>query len=78
MQSLDNIELLSGLTAEERQSIAVKCSWKNYAAGKQILEKSSTIRDVFFVVQGNVNIVNFGFSCREVAYATVEAGPFFG
>ena len=78
MQSLDNIELLSGLTPEERQSIAAKCSWKNYSSGKQILEKSSTSRDVFFVVQGSVNIVNFGVSGREVAYATVEAGQYFG
>lgn len=78
MQSLDNIELLAGLTLEERQEIAAKCSWKNYAPGKQILEKSSTSRDVFFVVSGSVNIVNFGVSGREVAYATVEAGQYFG
>jgi CRP/FNR family transcriptional regulator, cyclic AMP receptor protein len=78
MQSLDNIELLAGLTLEERQSIAAKCSWKSYAPGKQILEKSSTSRDVFFVVSGSVNIVNFGVSGREVAYATVEAGQYFG
>ncbi len=78
MQSLDNIELLSGLTAAERQEIAAKCSWKTYSPGKQILEKSSTSRDVFFVVSGSVNIVNFGVSGREVAYATVEAGQYFG
>jgi len=78
MQSLDNIELLAGLTPEERQAITVKCSWKSYAPGKQILEKSSTSRDVFFVVSGSVNIVNFGVSGREVAYATVEAGQYFG
>jgi CRP/FNR family cyclic AMP-dependent transcriptional regulator len=78
MQSLENIELLSGLTAEERQSIAVKCNWKTYSTGKQILEKSSTSRDVFFGVSGSVNVVNFGVSGREVAYATVEAGQYFG
>ncbi len=78
MQSLENIELLSGLTAEERQAIALKCNWKTYSAGKQILEKFSTSRDVFFVVSGSVNVVNFGVSGREVAYATVEAGQYFG
>jgi len=78
MQSLDNIDLFAGLNPEQRQQIVVKCSWKNYAPNKQILEKSSTSRDVFFVVSGSVNIVNFGASGREVAYATVDAGHYFG
>ncbi|WP_169568786.1 Crp/Fnr family transcriptional regulator [Sneathiella limimaris] len=78
MPSLDNIELLSVLSPVERQALAAKCSWKNYSSGKQILERSSTSRDVFFVVEGTVNIVNFGVSGREVAYASVEAGQYFG
>lgn len=78
MHSLDKIELLSELSVEERQAIAAKCTWKSYAPGKQILEKSSTSRDVFFVVGGSVNVVNFGVSGREVAYATVESGQYFG
>jgi len=78
MQNLDNIELFSDLSAEERLRVASKCSWRTYNGGEQILERSSTSRDVFFVVDGSVNIVNFGVSGREVAYATVDAGQYFG
>ncbi|MEH6495992.1 MAG: Crp/Fnr family transcriptional regulator [Pseudomonas marincola] len=78
MDKLDNIELFKDLNSDELQAISMKCSWKNYSTGEQILEKSSTSRDVFFVVEGNVNIVNFGVSGREVAYASVEAGQYFG
>ncbi|GLQ07540.1 Crp/Fnr family transcriptional regulator [Sneathiella chinensis] len=78
MQNLDNIELLNGLSPEERMGLSGKCSWKTYTSGEQILERSSTSRDVFFVVEGSVNVVNFGVSGREVAYATVEAGQYFG
>lgn len=78
MQTLDNIELLQDLSAEERQKIAAQCSWKTYSSNEQILERSSTSRDVFFVVDGSVNVVNYGVSGREVAYATVGAGQYFG
>ncbi|OUR76628.1 hypothetical protein A9Q83_13735 [Alphaproteobacteria bacterium 46_93_T64] len=78
MHKIDNIELFAALSVEERHAISVKCSWKTYSAGEQILEKSSTSRDVFFVADGSVNIVNYGVSGREVAYASVEAGQYFG
>jgi len=78
MQKLDNIELFKELDTDELQAISMKCSWKTYLNGEQILEKSSTSRDVFFVVEGTVNIVNFGVSGREVAYASVETGQYFG
>ncbi|MCG8493292.1 MAG: Crp/Fnr family transcriptional regulator [Sneathiellales bacterium] len=78
MQTLDNIELLQDLSADERQKIVALCSWKTYSSNEQILERSSTSRDVFFVVDGSVNVVNYGVSGREVAYATVGAGQYFG
>lgn len=78
MQDLDNIELLQELPREERLTLASKCVWKTYASNEQILERSSTSRDIFFVADGSVNVVNFGVSGREVAYATVEAGQYFG
>ncbi len=78
MQTLDNIELLKNLTQEERAALSGKCAWKTYSSNEQILERSSTSRDVFFVVDGAVNVVNYGVSGREVAYATVDAGQYFG
>ena len=78
MQTLDNIELFRELPPTERAEIANKCSWRVFRAGEQILERSTTSRDVFFVVEGSVNIVNFGVSGREVAYASIEEGHYFG
>lgn len=78
IQSLENIELLDDLPANEKLDLAKKCFWRSYQTGEQILERSSDSRDVFFVVEGRVDIVNYGMSGREVAYATVEAGQYFG
>ncbi|PHQ72247.1 MAG: Crp/Fnr family transcriptional regulator [Sneathiella sp.] len=78
MQNLDNIELSSSLELAERLELAAKCSWRVFQSGEQILERSTTSRDVFFVAEGSVNIVNFGVSGREVAYASIEEGQYFG
>jgi CRP-like cAMP-binding protein len=78
MQNLDNIELLSELTPQERRDLAAKCVWRTYGANEQILERSTDSRDMYFVVSGSVNIVNYGVSGREVTYATVGEGQYFG
>ncbi|TNE36989.1 MAG: cyclic nucleotide-binding domain-containing protein, partial [Alphaproteobacteria bacterium] len=76
MHNLDKIELLSELTREERAALGTKCSWRTFRAGEQILERASDSRDMFFVVEGNVNIVNYGSTGREVIYATIGEGQY--
>ena len=78
MQNLDKIELLKELTPQERAGIASKCAWRTFGANEQILERSTDSRDMFFVVEGSVNIVNYGVSGREVTYASVGEGQYFG
>lgn len=78
MQNLDRIELLQSLPAEERVALAAQCAWRTFAPGEQIVDRSGDCRDVYFVVEGSVNIVNYGVSGREVTYATIEAGEYFG
>jgi CRP/FNR family cyclic AMP-dependent transcriptional regulator len=78
MQNLDNIELFSSLSPQQRTELAAKCVWRVFQPGEQILERSTTSRDVFFVAEGSVNIVNFGVSGREVAYASIDEGHYFG
>lgn len=75
---LDEIALLDGLPAEEMRALEQRCAWRRYAVGEQILDRSSNSRDVFFVVSGKVNVVNFSLSGREVAYADIGAGGHFG
>lgn len=75
---LDGIELLKDLDTDEIRRLEQRCVWRRFAAGEQILDRNSGSRDVFFVVQGRVQVVNFSLTGREVAYAGVPAGGFFG
>jgi CRP-like cAMP-binding protein len=77
-RSLAKIELFKGLPPSEIEGIEKLVRWRNFKAGEQILDRSSDNRDLFLVVEGAVRVVNFSRSGREVAYAVVNAGGFFG
>ena len=42
------------------------------------MERGSESREVLFIVQGTVNVVNYSLSGREIAYATLRTGDCFG
>ena len=77
-RTLSEIALLRGLDETERLRLESRCHWRRYAAGETVLERGSDSREVLFIAQGSVNIVDFSFSGREVAYATLRAGDCFG
>jgi len=75
---LAGIGLLEGLSDESRRALEKRCRWRRYAAGEQILDKNSDDRDVYFVAEGAVQVVNFSMTGREIALARLPSGGFFG
>jgi CRP-like cAMP-binding protein len=75
---LDGIRLLSKLPPEALSEIAQRCRWREYPADAEILDRDSEDRDVYFVVRGGVQIVNYSLSGRKIALARIEAGSYFG
>lgn len=78
MGRLAVIEMLSCLPHEELVRAEQNCRWRRYGKGERIVERASDNRDVYFVVEGAVEVVNFSLSGRPVAYADLSAGHFFG
>ncbi len=76
--TLDDIPLLDALSEDERRDLEGRCHWRRYRSGEQILDKDSDDRDVYFVVAGAVQIVNFSMTGREIAFAQLDAGSYFG
>lgn len=70
--------LFTGFDAAELKRIERACVWRKCKSGDQILTRDSLSRDIIFVVTGEVRIVNFSLTGREVAYAEVKAGGYFG
>jgi CRP-like cAMP-binding protein len=75
---LANIGLLEGLADEEKNNLEKRCRWRRYKTSEQILDKDSNDRDVYFVAEGTVQVVNFSMTGREIALARLHSGSFFG
>jgi len=75
---LDGVAILASLKPDELRNLERRCRWRRCARNEQILDKDSDDRDVYFVVRGAVQVVNFSLTGREVALARVQAGGFFG
>lgn len=78
MHRLDDIEILASLGEQPRRELERRCRWRRYGANEQILDKDSEDRDIYFVVRGAVQIVNYSMSGREVAFARLGPGSYFG
>ena len=78
VQSLGGIALLASLGAEELERLERRSAWRRYDANEQIIDRNDDNRDVMFVAEGNVRVVNYSVSGREVSYANIAKGGFFG
>lgn len=76
--TLDRVEIVANLTEAERRALEKRCAWREYDRNEQIIDRDSDPGDVYFVVTGAVRVVNFSLSGREISYADIDAGGFFG
>lgn len=76
--SLDGIALFHPLSPPERRTLAQQCRWRRYAPQEQVFDRSDDARDVYFIVEGVVRIVDYSFSGREISFDDIEAGTYFG
>jgi len=75
---LSNVRLLQNLSDGAIRSLEQRSMWRHFAAGEQILDRDSASRDVFLVVEGRVEVVNYSISGQEVAFGHVMQGGYFG
>lgn len=75
---LGEIELLSGLSPEQRSLIERQSEFRRFGAGELIIDRKSESRDLFFVVRGAVRVVIHAPSGRDVSFEDIEAGGHFG
>ncbi len=59
---LSRVRLLENLNSEAIASLEKRSRWRRYARDEQILDRDSDSRDVFLVVEGSVEVVNYSIS----------------
>ncbi len=81
-KTLEHIAVLGDLPEHVRRALEKQCRWREFPAQEQIVDRLvdrlSDSRDVYFVVRGEVRVVNYSYSGREIRYADIPAGGFFG
>ncbi len=77
-QRLDGIHLFEALAPDELRAIERQCVWRRFGANDNILGQDSEDRDVYFVVRGTVQVVNYSTSGRKIALARIPVGSYFG
>ncbi|MBT3627486.1 MAG: cyclic nucleotide-binding domain-containing protein, partial [Rhodospirillaceae bacterium] len=77
-EKLSRVRLLQNLSEAAIATLEQRSKWRRFGAGEQILGRDSTSRDVFLVVEGMVEVVNFAASGQEVAFGQVRASGYFG
>lgn len=75
---LDTVTLLAPLSPAERRRVAGCCFRRRAVAGETVVDKESPHRDVFFVLDGRVRVVDFSIGGREVALTDLGPGACFG
>lgn len=78
MARLSGVKLLSALSPQDLAQVEQCCHWHRFRRGESIVERASENRDVYFIVEGEVEIINYSLSGRPVAYADLGPGAFFG
>ena len=77
-RSLAQVKLFSSLEADAREALERGCAWRRYRAGERVFERGSQSSEVFFMIEGAVNIVSFSSTGREITFAAVGAGETVG
>jgi len=75
---LSHIELLVPVPKPERMALAKQCQWRDYAAKQTVFDKQSENTDVMFVVSGRLNVTGYSLAGREISFAEIGEGDFFG
>ena len=78
INNISHFSLLEGLSEAAIASIEKRSHWRRYARDEQILDRDSESRDVFLIVDGSVEVINYSISGREVAFGRVATGGYFG
>ena len=77
-QILDGIKLFADVPSEGLAYLANQCQWMAFAPNDIILDRNDNSRDVYFLTEGRVRVMNFVGREHEVTLAEIPSGSHFG
>lgn len=75
---LKRVPVLAQLPEAVIDRIGQVCSWRNYAAGEQMLGYQEPSTDVYFLVEGKVRIIIYSADGTAIVFDDLTSGTMFG
>ena len=78
LADLFDTPLLSSLSKVERVNFEKNCTIRKFALGHNIVEQGDNQNNVFFMLFGTAQVLNYSEAGRAITYAVLEKGDMFG
>lgn len=78
LKLLAQIPLLADLPTEVIESLAKTCRFEQIAKGQYIIERNDTSRRLYFLLSGQVRMLDVNRQGQEIALAIIDAPTHFG
>jgi len=75
---LADLDLFADCSTVQLASIEQACRYRRFSAQEQIIDKDSHSADVYFIVRGRARVVSYSVSGREITFADLVEGDYFG
>ena len=75
---LANVQLFSDVPSDALFALEDDCNWLKFEPNDVVLDRNDTSRDVYFIANGLVRVMNYIGDQREVTLANKKAGDHFG
>ena len=76
--SLRQVTILSSLSSDELAEFSDSCSWSRHNSHYEVVVQDTPCDRVYFIAQGRVSAKTYSPKGREVTYAELGVGEFFG
>lgn len=77
-RSLDAAPVFAALSPQERLELANACVWRQFRSDETIIHQFDDGRDVYVVVEGQVRVLIYSLSGRELSFSDLGPGECFG
>ena len=77
-KSLASIDLLAEIKPERMVELEQFARWRHYDAKELVFDMQSSGTELYFIVEGILQVVNYSPAGREVSFALVPAGGYIG
>lgn len=76
--ALADIELFKDFDPAMLVNIEQSCRYRRFSAQEQIIDRDALSSDVYFIIRGRARVVAYSVSGREITFADLRTGDYFG